>query len=544
MDTSLFGSPDTLNNPLLNIGLSLLGHGNVGAKLQAGFAQAQAMQLAQAERAQKQKLMEAQLANYTSEIGARDVSTKQAQQLQDLIRSRFPGGMPGAAAPGGAAPAPDVVAAPAGAPGVPPTQSMGAPAPAAPARPGGIAGFTPDDLALFKLSGKDLTDVWKETQPDMQVSNGYAYDKKKLPPGYIPQLNYSSTGQASQVQIGPDGQPVISAPRGALDTYRSYKEADAGITDRHTPQKIYNPATKRFEWGTQAEVTAPGGSTGQNPPGLRPDGDVEGLAIRQRELEIAQKQLAEATQAGDKPRAMRLQSDVAGLGREISRMSGKVAMAAPAGRLAAEPSVDEAAAAAAQSAAGSSVAGQTGPLMKESVEAANGAVQAVQSAQRMQQALDSDKVLSGPTASLRLKGLQIASVLGIGGKDDAEKIANTRQAVQEMAKLTLAGRKQMQGQGAITNQESNLAERATSGSIDDLTAAEIRQLAVAAERVGRFQYAQHQTKLDAMGKNPATAGNVPFFTPAAMPDVLQAAPAGSGAHPKDIGALLNKYGGR
>jgi hypothetical protein len=138
----------------------------------------------------------------------------------------------------------------------------------------------------------------------------------------------------------------------------------------------------------------------------------------------------------------------------------------------------------------------------------------------MVQALDSNKVLTGPTASLRLKGLQIASVLGMQGKDDAEKIANTRQAVQEMAKLTLEGRKQMSGQGAITNQESALAEKATSGSIDDLTAPEIRQLAQAAERTGRWKYSQHEAKMNAMSQDPAMAGNVALYKAAPMPDAI------------------------
>jgi hypothetical protein len=204
----------------------------------------------------------------------------------------------------------------------------------------------------------------------------------------------------------------------------------------------------------------------------------------------------------------------------VNGLGGGQQAAAPAGNYAAGPSANEAASAAGRQATASSIGGKAGELLKESSDAANSATQSVASAQRMVQALDSNNVLTGPTASLRLKGLQIASTLGMQGKDDAEKIANTRQAVQEMAKLTLEGRKQMSGQGAITNQESALAEKATSGSIDDLTAPEIRQLAQAAERTGRWKYSQHEAKMNAMSQDPAMAGSVALYKAAPMPDPI------------------------
>lgn len=215
--------------------------------------------------------------------------------------------------------------------------------------------------------------------------------------------------------------------------------------------------------------------------------------------------------------AVMTRSAVNGLGNQ-----GAAGTTAQPAAFAAGPSANEAASAKAREATASSIGSKAGDLLKESSDAANSATQSVASAQRMVQALDSDKVLSGPTASLRLKGLQIASLLGMQGKDDAEKIANTRQAVQEMAKLTLEGRKQMSGQGAITNQESALAERATSGSIDDLTAPEIRQLAQAAERSGRWKYAQHEAKMNAMSQDPAMAGNVALYKAAPMPAAASA----------------------
>lgn len=169
------------------------------------------------------------------------------------------------------------------------------------------------------------------------------------------------------------------------------------------------------------------------------------------------------------------------------------------------------------------LAGQVGPMMKDSSIAATGAVQQVDAAQRIIKAIDSDKVFAGPTANMRLFGAQIADTLGVGGKDTAEKIANTRSAIRGFAELTLQGRKSMRGEGAITESEGKLAEKAMSGDIDSMTAAEIKQMAKATERVARFNHAEHQRKIGQMGKTPGLEGVTPFYAvppiPAPMADV-------------------------
>ena len=165
---------------------------------------------------------------------------------------------------------------------------------------------------------------------------------------------------------------------------------------------------------------------------------------------------------------------------------------------------------------GESLAGQVGPMMKDSTTAAEGAVKQVDAARRIVQAVDSSKMISGPTAGVRLTVAQMAQTLGIGGKNEAEKIANTRQAVRGLAELTLQGRQQMRGQGAITESEGKLAEKAMSGEID-MTAAEIRQLAKASERAARFNYSEHQRKMKVMQENPDLRQIAPFYQGPAMP---------------------------
>ena len=172
---------------------------------------------------------------------------------------------------------------------------------------------------------------------------------------------------------------------------------------------------------------------------------------------------------------------------------------------------------------GKSIAGEVGPMMKEAQGIAQAAVKTEDSANRITQAIDSNKLFTGTGANVRLGAAQLANTLGLGGDTLEAKIGNTRQAMQGLAELTLQGRQQMRGQGAITESESKLAERAISGDIT-FTPREIKQLADAAKRASQYTYSTYETKLGEMAKNPDTAGLVPYYqvpkmTPMnAMPD--------------------------
>ena len=174
---------------------------------------------------------------------------------------------------------------------------------------------------------------------------------------------------------------------------------------------------------------------------------------------------------------------------------------------------------------GEGIAAQVGPMLRESYTAANGAAQQVDAANRLIKAVDSGKVISGPLAGARLSLAQIGQTLGVGGKDEAEKIANTRAAIRGLSELTLQGRKQMTGQGAITESEGKLAEKANSGDIQELTGAELKQLAKASARAAQFVYGQHQNMVGNLNENPSTAGLAKFYRPLPMPDIaVDAAP--------------------
>jgi hypothetical protein len=163
------------------------------------------------------------------------------------------------------------------------------------------------------------------------------------------------------------------------------------------------------------------------------------------------------------------------------------------------------------------IASQIGPMLKDERIQAQGAASQIDASDRVIQAVDTNKIIAGPTASAQLRLAQIGSVLGVTGADTAETIANTRQAIRGFAELTLQGRKSMRGEGAITESEGKLAERAFSGDIDSLTPAEIKQLANASKRSAEFSLGEYNRKLEALKQDPATAQLVPFYEVTRMP---------------------------
>jgi hypothetical protein len=157
------------------------------------------------------------------------------------------------------------------------------------------------------------------------------------------------------------------------------------------------------------------------------------------------------------------------------------------------------------------IAAQIGPMLKDERIQAQGAANQIDASDRIIQAVNTNKIITGPTASAQLRLAQVGSVLGITGKDTAETIANTRQAIRGFAELTLQGRKSMRGEGSITESEGTLAERAFSGDIDSLTPGEIKQLANASKRAAEFNLGEYNRKLDVLKKDPNTAQLAPFY---------------------------------
>ena len=162
------------------------------------------------------------------------------------------------------------------------------------------------------------------------------------------------------------------------------------------------------------------------------------------------------------------------------------------------------------------IAAQVGPMMKEGQLQATSAVKGIDAANQVINALDTNKLFTGPLANQKLSIAQLSTTFGGASGDLTQKINNTRAAIQGLAEITLQGRQEMHGQGAITESEGKLAERAKSGDVS-LTPGELKQLANAAKRAGEFTYNNYQTKLQIMAKDPATAQMAPYFAVNQMP---------------------------
>jgi hypothetical protein len=194
------------------------------------------------------------------------------------------------------------------------------------ARAGGLAGATPEQIALAKKYGHDLTEVYKLARPDMQVSNGYAYDKNKVQPGFLPQMTTANNGMSTVTNIGADGQPVISAPRGALNTYGAYRRADEGTKADFDPVTV-TPQGENPQITTRGNlVRNPAVSGGQIPPAVQAARDAERRTILEAEVKKAEASLNEALGRGDQSAAGRAQADLAALRRELGGKSASVGM--------------------------------------------------------------------------------------------------------------------------------------------------------------------------------------------------------------------------
>ncbi len=191
---------------------------------------------------------------------------------------------------------------------------------------------------------------------------------------------------------------------------------------------------------------------------------------------------------------------------------------------------------------GESLAGQVGPMAKDSRVQAGGAVQMFDAADRIERALNSNKVLAGPGAAQIQTVRQFSQMVG-GGND--EGIRQTRQVIKSLAQMSVEARKQLQGQGQVTESEAAAVAKADAGDINDLTVGELRDLVTLTKRAAHYTAKGHNDILKELGSNPSTASLVPFYQVPRLDALLKHQPTlpqiGNG---QSIDALLQKYGGK
>ena len=224
------------NAPLNSIGQGLLGG------LQ-GYNQAQ-------EQDQKQAFQKIQMDDFKAQAGLRDAQLKQLQRQQAYLEKLMGGGAPdfgaGQSALSQGAQAGDIG----------PTMTNAARMPMSQQGGGGNYGISSDAMAadMALNGGKNIaTWLYERSKPDIQVANGYAYDKNAIKPGFLPGVNISQNGQAALTTIDPDGMPVISLPKGAAVTQAG------NVVAQELPKAIINSGFKREDFvnpdGTTRSIT-------------------------------------------------------------------------------------------------------------------------------------------------------------------------------------------------------------------------------------------------------------------------------------------------
>lgn len=166
---------------------------------------------------------------------------------------------------------------------------------------------------------------------------------------------------------------------------------------------------------------------------------------------------------------------------------------------------------------GESVASQVGPMMKDARIAADGAVKMFDSADRIEKAIESGLVSAGPLTSLTMPVKQFFA----GSTDN---VRQTRQVIKSLAQMSVEARKQLAGQGQVTESEAAAVAKADAGDINDLTVGELRDLVTLTKRASHFTAKSYQEQLGNLGSNEGTKGLVPFYNVRGMEPLLQHTP--------------------
>jgi len=145
---------------------------------------------------------------------------------------------------------------------------------------------------------------------------------------------------------------------------------------------------------------------------------------------------------------------------------------------------------------GTAVSGQ----IEKGFEQAQSAVQTLNNANQIAQSLD--KAIVGLLANQRFTLAQIGQTLGIGGKDNAEKLQNTRNVIQGLARQELSAAGQMKGQGQITESERSILRIAEAGQITEFTKEELQTFLGAIRKTARSRIATHERNLQNLGNDP------------------------------------------
>lgn len=173
---------------------------------------------------------------------------------------------------------------------------------------------------------------------------------------------------------------------------------------------------------------------------------------------------------------------------------------------------------------GSAVSGQ----IEKGFEQAQSAAQVLNNANQI--AANMDKAIIGPFANQRLSMAQLAQSLGVGGKNNAEVLQNTRNVMQGLARQELAAAQGMKGQGQITENERAILRKAEAGQINDFTKPELQTFLSAIRKTSKARIAAHEKNMQNLSADPQARTILPYLQVQA-PEDFGVKPQGGAAAP-------------
>ena len=148
-------------------------------------------------------------------------------------------------------------------------------------------------------------------------------------------------------------------------------------------------------------------------------------------------------------------------------------------------------------------------------------------ANKIDQAIKSGNLNVGPTANVGQYMGQLGDSLGFVNQKGQEKLVNTRQALQGLAQMWASSRSQAKGQGTMTEGESQLYGKISSGELDKISIPELKYMVESTKNQGNYYRSEYENKLNVLRKNPKFADIIPLYEVGSMPNVQWNSGAGN-----------------
>ena len=171
---------------------------------------------------------------------------------------------------------------------------------------------------------------------------------------------------------------------------------------------------------------------------------------------------------------------------------------------------------------GESMAKEVGGMLKDSKIAVTGAIKMNDAADRILKAIETGNVTAGPLSS---KIQTMRQFFDRSGGDSNDKVRQTRQVIRALAESSVEARKELQGQGQVTENEALAVQKAYSGDIDSLTVGELQDIANLNKKLATIRAQGHQSMLDEASKGEGTKGLVNYYKVPGMEMLIQPAQA-------------------